>query len=123
VFFYVTSLVAVALLDSRCRTFIAWKGKVLLLVVGGLGVLTVITLLYLSAEPVGSRNIITVQGRYFIPLASVPLLLLYNVVTEHAWLQAPFLRWARARRGALVLIIVLISTSTTFFALGNRYYC
>ncbi len=123
IFFYVTSVIVIALLDARCRTVITWQSKTLLFLVTGLGVLLVATLLYLSAEPVASTNIISIQGRYFIPLLTVMLLLLYGVIAEDYIRQIPMLRRFRERRGVLVIATVLLSTTSTFFVLGDRYYC
>jgi uncharacterized membrane protein len=117
-------LVAVASTGSEGVTRLSWlaRGWVLLLLTGS--VILVEGLLYLTAMPVGSWNIVVIQGRYFVPLLILAGVVLYNNC---------FLEWLNDQVGAFnarflsfrYAFFALVTTYTTLYivtVLLERYY-
>ena len=76
--FYLLILLITALLLSNKDIKIGFINKLLIASIFISGVILIETGLYLTWNPVGQRYIMDVQGRYFIPLAPLFFLLLYN---------------------------------------------
>ena len=86
-----------------------------LLGVFGLNLLQIFTMMYLSWSAVGADRIEGVQGRYFIPLA--PLLLI--VLSRFPILPALEIKRKTAR---LVCLVIVISALVALKAVVQRYY-
>ena len=81
------------------------------------------TMAYAGGNAVGANRIAGIQGRYFIPLSPLLLLLLYNRT-----LRASVLAWipreqliARGCTAGLVAFLLFSSALTCFFV-AVRYY-
>lgn len=116
--------VAVASTGGEGAARLSWlaRGWVLLLLAGS--IILVEGLLYLTAMPVGSKEIVVVQGRYFVPELILAGVLLYN----HC-----FSGWLNDRAGAFnarfpnfrYAFFALVATYTTLYTvtvLLERYY-
>jgi uncharacterized membrane protein len=71
-------LALVALLDGRKDVSLDLRAKALIVAVFACTYASINTLNYLGWNPVGSARIRFVQGRYFLPIAPLPFLLLSN---------------------------------------------
>jgi uncharacterized membrane protein len=75
---YFLTLLITALIYSSPDIRITTPNKIIIACLFIAGVILIETGLYLAWNPVGQKNIIDVQGRYFIPYAPLFFLLLYN---------------------------------------------
>lgn len=71
-------LLLVAMLDSNPGVSFGWRSRALIAVTAGVIIILIETAMYLVWTPVGTGRILGIQGRYFIPVLPVLLLLLYN---------------------------------------------
>jgi uncharacterized membrane protein len=71
-------LIVVALLDGRADVSLDRRGRGLIVAVAAATYALVTTTNYLAWNPVGAATVSFVQGRYYIPIAPLPLLLLSN---------------------------------------------
>ncbi|HUR97588.1 MAG TPA: DUF2142 domain-containing protein [Pyrinomonadaceae bacterium] len=103
-----------AVLDKGVNTRISTFDKSIFTAVIAGTALVVSVLLYLSWSPVGADRVAGIQGRYFIPVAPLFFLLLFNQK----------LRWGFfERRVALIFYVtVTISLAVTVYTVTRRYY-
>jgi len=72
------ALVSVALVDGGKQMAVGFRGKLLIVAVFLCTLGLINTLNYLGWNPVGAGSISFIQGRYYIPITPLPLLLLSN---------------------------------------------
>ena len=115
-------LVLTAVLDTRSGIRVTWTQRGVALAVLCANMLLVSTLLYLSNNPVGAPTVVGIQGRYFIPLLPLFLLVLHNgrlgVSNERL---GPGQVAGIYFRAAICLYAVLVSL-VTIHTLVERYY-
>lgn len=107
-------LVLTALIDSRPNVIILLKDKLKIFAVLLSTIFLLYLLIYLSWTPVGQKVVEGIQGRYFIPLAPLLLLLFYNRKIS-----------LKIRTNKLGLVIVSYSLFALIISLSvllNRYY-
>jgi uncharacterized membrane protein len=107
-------LVFIALVDSRPNIIITLRDKLKIVAIVLSSILLIYLLTYLSWTPVGQELVEGIQGRYFIPVAPLLFLVLYN---RRILLNI--------RNSTLGLIIVLYSLFALIISLSviiNRYY-
>ena len=106
-------LLATALTDGTWERVITWPQKILASILAGSSVVFFCLLSYLQWSPVDYPSVIYLQGRYFIPIGPLALLVLTN---RRFSLQ----NWKmRDRVNALGLIL---SLALTVFYVARRYY-
>lgn len=112
VYFYLAMLVLTALLDKN-EIKINLKQKIVPLIIFIAISVSIFFLEYLTWTSVGNNKINGVQGRYFIPIAPLLLLSLYNnkLRISNKW------RW-----NWLVILAVVLALLVTLFILVKRYY-
>jgi len=81
------------------------------------------TMAYVGGSAVGANRIRSLQGRYFIPLSPLLLLMLYNR-TLRASVLARIPREQLIARGctAGLVAFLLFSSALTCFFVASRYY-
>lgn len=107
-------LVLTALIDSRPNVIILLRDKLKIFAVLLSTIFLLYLLIYLSWTPVGQKVVEGIQGRYFIPLAPLLLLLFYNRKVS-----------LKIRTNKLGLVIVSYSLFALIISLSvllNRYY-
>lgn len=107
-------LVFIALVDNRPNIIITLRDKLKIVAILIFSILLIYLLTYLSWTPVGQEVVEGIQGRYFIPVAPLLFLLLYNRKVL-----------LNIRSSTLGLIIVLFSLFALIISLAviiNRYY-
>jgi len=116
-------LIAAALFDSRSEIRMGARIKIVALAVALVELALIGTMAYVGASAVGAKRIAGIQGRYFIPLSALPLLMLYNRT-----LRASVLAWipreqmiTRSCTTGLFAFLLFCSALICFFVAG-RYY-
>jgi hypothetical protein len=99
-FFFVVSQIAAIWMDSTAGK-VDKKHRLIFLLVFMVGYVATIASLYISYTPVGADQVFGVQGRYFIPLALPPLLIL----ASFPWRRTPAL--PSAKWGNILLVSTL----------------
>ena len=105
-------LIATATNSSRPNIRITLTQKILLIIILISNSIFIATMLYLSWMPVGAQIIQGIQGRYFIPLAPLFLLLFYNQKIKLNFNNYP----------TLLSSYVIFSCTLTAALLLKRYY-
>jgi uncharacterized membrane protein len=108
---YLAVLLITAVMDSAAGARLELRNRILLLALGLGSVLLLMVIAYLMWNRVGASLIYGLQGRYFIPIAPLLFLPLYN---RRVHLPA----WGK---GALVLFVVASSLYTLYILLA-RYW-
>jgi len=75
---FLITVVIVSLLDNEKGVAIHLRDKIIVIILLATNVILICTALYLSWTPLGDSTIGGIQGRYFIPLVPLFLLLLYR---------------------------------------------
>ncbi len=114
-FFYLFILVTVALLDVKKTIRISLQSKAVFLAILLSGCLLVTLALFVSWTPAGSLTILGIQGRYFLPLLPITLLLFY----PNRMLR---LDWDANRLYFIAVPASLLGLSTTLAYIYLRYY-
>jgi uncharacterized membrane protein len=108
---YWVVLLGAALFDGNRDTRLVFPKRLLIVAVGMGSVLLLVTIAYVMWNDVGSPLIYGLQGRYFIPIAPVLFLPLYN-----RRLRLP-------DRGKVTLVVfVVVSSLYTLYILLERYW-
>lgn len=112
IYFYLIILILTALLDKN-EIKINLKQKIVPLIIFIAISVSIFFLEYLTWTSVGNNKINGVQGRYFIPIAPLLFLSLYNnkLRISNKW------RW-----NWLVILAVVLALLVTLFILVKRYY-
>ncbi len=115
-------LVLTAVLDARAGIRVTWTQRGVALAVLCANMLLVSTLLYLSNNPVGAGTLVGIQGRYFIPLLPLFLLVLHNgrLGVSNEKLEPGQVAGIYSRT-AICLYAILVSL-VTIHTLVERYY-
>ncbi len=108
---YLVMLGFVSLVNHRKYLLISQRQKRILLLTLILNVILIATILYISWTPVGKERILGLQGRYFIPIAPLVFLLLYNNKFQ-----------VKVRSGMIISLYSVFSASLTATILLKRYY-
>jgi len=116
-------LIAAALFDSRTEIRMGARIKIVALAVVLVGLAVIGTMAYVGGSAVGANRIRSLQGRYFIPLSPLLLLMLYNR-TLRASVLARIPREQLIARGctAGLVAFLLFSSALTCFFVASRYY-
>jgi len=117
--FFLLSLGAALLIDST-REHVSPKTRIIFLLVFLAGYLAAAVPLYLTFTTVGLNQLLGVQGRYFIPLASLPILALASILTAKTFSISS--HWAITFL-AIALSLNLIGIFLAFYVpCGTTYY-
>lgn len=117
---YFLMLIFVALVDKN-EFKISLKQKLMCLIIFMVTVTTIFTFEYITWNPVGYGIILGVQGRYFIPIAPL-LLILYNKRENISILNRKLPLKMNNYYKILVIEIIVIMLSLTLFLLIQRYF-
>lgn len=110
--FMIFALPSVALCEGSTQSFLNLKSKMLIFFVVALTVILVFTISYLTWTPVGKPTIDGLQGRYFIPVLPLFLLLFSNqIIKVHE-------KWP----AIISIFITTISFSVSTYVLYQRYW-
>jgi uncharacterized membrane protein len=109
---YLLALLIVSLIGGSMTVKISLKQKIVIFAILTLNFLFIMSLLYLSWNPVGSKSIEGLQGRYLIPLSPLIFLLFNNQK----------LSFNRTKIANLIVGFSLFSCALTVSALWHRYY-
>jgi uncharacterized membrane protein len=107
-------LCLVALIEKNHTIVIEFKQKSLIVCIFLLIIFLIGSVLYISYNAVGNDLVLGIQGRYFIPVAPLFFLLLFN--------QVKFLRLNQRALNILALFVPIIALTWTLFVLIHRYY-
>jgi uncharacterized membrane protein len=105
-------LVVFALAENRRDCQFTWSKKILCGLLFAVQIILIYTLLYLFWTPIDSAEIKGLQGRYFIPIAPLALLLLYNTKFRLPF-KTPAL-WAG--------LCTIISLTCAAYVIAVRFY-
>lgn len=109
---YIVLLFVVSLVNGRKDIVISFNRKLIILLTFLLNIFLIFLLMYLAGTPVGANLIEGTQGRYFIPVAPLLFLLLYNQKIS-----------LNMRKFSLYIAAYSIfSASLTIVVLLHRYY-
>jgi uncharacterized membrane protein len=109
---YIIMLGFVSLVNHRKDILISQMQKRILLLTFILNVILIATILYISWTPVGKDMILGLQGRYFIPIAPLLFLLLYNSKFQ-----------VKVKNiGMIIALYSIVSATLTATVLLKRYY-
>jgi uncharacterized membrane protein len=111
---YTFVLLFIALIDSHPNVIILLKDKLKVFAVLSSSIFLLYLLIYLSWNPVGQEVVEGVQGRYFIPLAPLLLLLFYN--------RKISLNIRSSNLGLVIVTYSLFALTISLAVLLNRYY-
>ncbi len=123
--FFLLSLGAVLLFDST-RGQVNKKDQIIFLLVFLAGYLATAVPLYLTFTTVGLNELLGVQGRYFIPLALLPVLVLASILAAKRiaissnWIIA-FLTVALALNVLGIILAFYVPCGTTFYQTSLCY--
>ena len=92
-----------------------WRARVLCAICFALGLITVVTLLYLCWTPVGADRVVGVQGRYFLSFAALLLASMQGLAVGRSMARP---RWT----ATLSVLFVAASGALSLSALVTRYY-
>lgn len=106
-------LAATALTGGTRECFLTRPQKIFVAMITGVSILFFCLLSYLQWSPVGWPRVIDLQGRYFIPIAPIALL----VLTNRRFALAPG-RW----RDAIYVGGLSFSLAVTILLVASRYY-
>lgn len=109
---YLFILILVSLLDKKDK-IIQLNQKIISLITFSLISLLMLAVEYITYTPVGQNVIIGVQGRYFIPIAPMLLLLLYNKKIDYD---------IEKGLSVVIIIFIIISLIITLFEIIKRFY-
>ncbi len=114
-FFFIHGFVLffVALIEGKSQFKMVFWQKIITLIVAVLSIALVIVGFYVLS-PVGAKMIFGLQGRYFVPIIPVALLLLYNTAFESKW-------WNKWGHLALTAYITIVLIYTIVFLNGALY--
>ena len=112
--FLFVNVLAIAILDKGRVDGISWRSRLIFAAIVVGTALIISTLLYLTWSPVGADRVAGIQGRYFIPVAPLFFLLLYDLkrrpaIFERLWVPA-------------ICTTVFVSLSVTLYSIIHRYY-
>ncbi len=100
-------------LGSRSDVVLFWRKRAFIFCVGVTMVLALSTVLYMQWSPVGHGQILSLSGRYFIPIVPVFCFGLYGIkIVKVNFKIEPY-----------VVLISIISLSSTCYAVYHRYWC
>lgn len=109
---YIIMLGFISLVNHRKDILISQMQKRILLLTFILNVILIATILYISWTPVAKDRILGLQGRYFIPIAPVLFLLLYNSKFQ-----------VKVKNiGMIITLYSIVSATLTATVLLKRYY-
>ncbi|HNR68920.1 MAG TPA: DUF2142 domain-containing protein [bacterium] len=111
---YLFMLVGVAVLERGATVSGRQKG-IMALIIAGLTLQTLLAL-YLVCSPVGSLQVVGMQGRYLIPVAPM-----FWLLWQNRRVGRPNFAWNTAAKPAIVLTLLLTLAETTRVLL-QRYY-
>jgi hypothetical protein len=123
--FFLLSLVAVLLFDST-REQVNKKDQTIFLLVFLAGYLATAVPLYLTFTTVGLNELLGVQGRYFVPLALLPVLVLASILAikritiSSNWIIA-FLTVALSLNVLGIILAFYVPCGTTFYQTSLCY--
>jgi uncharacterized membrane protein len=123
--FFLLSLGAVLLIDST-REQVDKKDRIVFLLVFLAGYLATAVPLYLTFTTVGLNQLLGVQGRYFIPLALLPVLILASllvakrIIVSSNWVIT-FLTVALSLNVLGIILAFYVPCGTTFYQTGLCY--
>ena len=112
IFSYAFVLLFVAMASKKKDIVISYKQKMVILITLILNVIFLYALMYLSWTSVGGNIIEGIQGRYFIPIAPLVFLLLYNQQ----------INFNIKKFGLVVACYSVFSETFTAIVLLHRYY-
>jgi uncharacterized membrane protein len=120
---YQVVLVTTALFDSHSQVRIGARLRIVALAVVLVDLALIGAMAYVGGNSVGAKRIVGIQGRYFIPLSPLILLLLYSR-TLRASVLALIPREREIARGCTVglFAFLLFSSALTSFLVAGRYY-
>ena len=101
--------------ENNKNVCLAVKQKVIIMIIMILNIILIYFMMYLSVNAVGSTHIEGAQGRYFIPIAPLFLLIFSNKLTKRLNISQNV--WNLFLVGFLVLTLLV-----TLFYICNRYY-
>ncbi len=107
---YALLLPAVALVDRAGTPRLESRPRAVMALVAGVGVATIVGLLYLSATPLGASRVTGIQGRYFLPFVPLGLVAL------------PVLRGLPPAAAGWVVAGWGLGLAVTSYAIWTRYY-
>jgi uncharacterized membrane protein len=122
---FLLSLAAVLLIDST-REQLTRKDRIVFLLVFLAGYLATAVPLYLTFTTVGLNELLGVQGRYFVPLALLPVLVLGSIlvpkqfVISSRWVIG-FLTVTLAMNIGGIILAFYVPCGTTFYQSGLCY--
>ena len=106
------ALVALALLDGGRQSPVRGSGRAWLLLVAAATWTFAMTTAYVGWTPPGADRVAAIQGRYFIPIAPLPLLAIHLVP------RGPWSSWL----GLLTSIASASLLGVALWSLLDRYY-
>jgi len=109
---YFMLLFLVALTEYQEKIYINMNQKIIISAISIATVLLICLATYITLTPVGNDRIHRIQGRYFIPIAPLLFLLLYNHKTKFSF------KW----KELAIICISVISLIYTIIVLIRRYY-
>ena len=118
---YFLILIFVAILDKNEFKFSLGHKLVSLIIVLS-SVFVIMTFDYLTWNPIGNNFIIGVQGRYFIPIAPILLLLLYNKQEYIPIINRNFPLKINNIYKLIIIATIVITLSFTLFMLFKFYH-
>ena len=123
--FFLLSLGAVLWIDST-REHLSQKDRIIFLLVFLAGYLATAVPLYLTFTTVGLNELLGVQGRYFVPLALLPVLALSSIMTARTFtlssnLVITFLTIALSLNVIGILLAFYVPCGTTYYQTGLCY--
>ena len=123
--FFLLSLGAVLLIDST-REHVSRRERIVFLFVFVAGYLATAVPLYLTFTTVGLNQLLGVQGRYFIPLALLPVLALASILPVRKFsissnLVITFLALALSLNVIGILLAFYVPCGTTYYQTGLCY--
>jgi uncharacterized membrane protein len=120
IFIYVGILVLVALIDKD-KLKISLKQKIISVGVFITIFILIFISLYISLTPLGSNMVAGVQGRYFIPVAPLLLILFYNN-REKINIKGKEMSLNPENLPLFIILVVLIYLSLSVFLIISRFY-
>lgn len=108
------SLLFLALTDKNEAVKFNRTGKIVVLAVALLTVFSIFSSSYIALNPVATKDLTALQGRYFIPILPLVLLLFYN--------QRIKFNISMVRFGSIILCGSIVFLSLILSTLTNRYY-
>lgn len=112
---YLCIMVLTAFFENNKDTFLRLKQKIIIFLITLFNCALIVMLIYLSCSKIGQNHIIGLQGRYFIPIAPLFILLFSSNITKKINIPKSFFN-------LFLVCFIMMSLSITLFYVIKRYY-